>query len=122
MPEAPVAYWPMAVYFVAVVLLVSSMLGFSYLLGERPKSRALATPYESGIMATGSARVRLSNDFYLFAMFFVIFDLESVFVFSYCLAVRELGWIGYGQILIFIGVVAASLAYLWRLGALESTK
>lgn len=98
------------------------MLGFSFVLGQRIKDRHKAQPYESGIASTGSARVRLSADFYLFAMFFVIFDLESVFVYSWCIAVKELGWIGYAQICVFMGAVVAALGYLWRCGALESKR
>lgn len=112
-------FWPLGVYFAAVVLVVGSMLGGSYLLGQKNRNRHSAQPYESGIASTGSARVRLSTDFYLFAMFFVIFDLESVFVYTWAIAVVELGWIAYGQICIFVGAVAASLLYLWRVGALD---
>ena len=68
---------------------------------------------------TGSARVRLSAKFYLLAMFFVIFDLETVFIFAWAVSAREVGWPGYLEILVFIGVLAVALVYLWRLGALD---
>jgi NADH-quinone oxidoreductase subunit A len=61
----------------------------------------------------------LTAKFYLVAMFFVIFDLEAVFVIAWALAARPLGWAGYIEILIFIGVLMAALVYLWRLGALD---
>ncbi len=115
-------FWPIGVYFVAVLCLVIGMIGASYFLGQKIRNRADAQPYESGISSTGTARVRLSADFYLYAMFFVIFDLESVFVYSWCIVVREAGWVGYAQVCVFVGVVLASLAYLWRLGALESKR
>ena len=122
-PQEPsVIFWPIGVYFVAVLCLVIGMIGASYFLGQKIRNRADAQPYESGISSTGTARVRLSADFYLFAMFFVIFDLESVFIYSWCLVVREAGWVGYAQVCVFVGVVLASLAYLWRLGALESKR
>ena len=111
--------WPLAVYFIAVAVLVSGMIGLSYILGEHHRDRATGEPYESGIVSTGSARQRFSAKFYLIAMFFVIFDLESVFIFAWAVAVRELGWSGYIEILIFVGVLVAALAYLWREGALE---
>ena len=50
---------------------------------------------------------------------FVIFDLEAVFLFTYAIAVREVGWAGYIEVLIFIGILMAALIYLWRLGALD---
>jgi len=109
----------MAVYFVAGILLVAVMLTLSYVLGERHREKQTAEPYESGVMSTGTARVRFDIKFYLLAMFFVIFDLEAVFVYAWAVSVRETGWPGYGEMLVFIGVLAAALAYLWRLGALE---
>src|ERR1700758_5655803 len=111
--------WPLAVYLVIVSTLVVAMLGLSFILGQRHYNRATGSPYESGILSQGSARVRLSARFYLVAMFFVIFDLEAVFIFAWAVAVRETGWAGYIEALIFIGVLAATLAYLWRVGALD---
>ena len=111
--------WPFFVYGTAVVILIAAMLGLSYILGERHKASARSQPYESGILATGSARLRLSANFYLVAMFFVIFDLEAVFIFAWAIGLMELGWAGYIEIAIFIAVLLAGLVYLWRLGALD---
>lgn len=111
--------WPLAVYFVIVVMLVVAMLGLSFVLGQRHHNRATGTPYESGILSQGSARVRLSAKFYLVAMFFVIFDLEAVFIFAWAIAVRETGWSGYAEAITFIAVLLATLVYLWRAGALD---
>jgi NADH-quinone oxidoreductase subunit A len=111
--------WPLAVYLGIVVVLVLAMLGLSYVLGQRHHDRATDSPYESGILSEGSARVRLSAKFYLVAMFFVIFDLEAVFIFAWAVAVRETGWAGYAEILLFITVLLATLGYLWRVGALD---
>jgi NADH-quinone oxidoreductase subunit A len=114
-----ITLWPLAVYFAAVVLLVAGMLGLAYLLGERHHERATGQPYESGIVSTGSARLRFSAKFYLIAMLFVIFDLEAVFIFAWAVAFRELGWAGYLGALVFIGVLIAALIYEWRIGALD---
>jgi NADH-quinone oxidoreductase subunit A len=111
--------WPLAVYFTAVVLLVVAMISISYVLGERHRGRATDDPYEAGAPITGSARQKLTPKFYLVAMFFVIFDLEAVFILAWALAARSLGWPGYIEISIFIGVLLAGLVYLWRLGALD---
>jgi NADH-quinone oxidoreductase subunit A len=113
------ALWPLAVYFAAVVILVTVMIALSYALGERHREKQTAEPYESGIVATGTARVRFDIKFYLIAMFFVIFDLEAVFIYAWAVSIRETGWTGYAEMLVFIGVLAAALVYLWRLGALE---
>jgi len=119
--ELPVL-WPLGAYFAGVFVVVAGMVISSYLLGGRTQDRKNIQPYESGIASTGSARVRLSADFYLFAVFFVIFDLESVFVYSWAIAVEELGWPGYFSISIFILSLAAALVYLWRLGALDAKR
>lgn len=112
--------WPLAVYFAGVILLVAlGMVGLSFLLGQRHKDRATGEPYESGIMSQGTARIRLSAKFYHVAMFFVVFDLEAVFIFAWAVAIRDLGWPGYIEVIIFIGVLFAGLVYLWRMGALD---
>lgn len=95
------------------------MLSISYVLGQRHNQKSTGIPYESGVSSTGSARGRMSIDFYMVAMFFVIFDLEAIFVVSWAVAVRELGWIGFVEIALFITILFVGLAYLWRLGALD---
>ena len=112
-------FWPLAVYIILVGMLVMAMLSMSFVLGQRHHDRATGSPYESGILSEGSARVRFSAKFYLIAMFFVIFDLEAVFLFAWAVAVRETGWAGYAEALVFIMVLLATLAYLWRVGALD---
>jgi len=111
--------WPLGVYIVAVVVLVAFVLILSALLGQRHRERATDEPYECGLLSTGSARLRFHAGFYLMAMFFVIFDLEAAFVYAYAVAFRELGWIGYAEIVVFIGVLATALFYLWRTGGLD---
>ena len=111
----------MALYFLLVIALVSAMLALSYILGGRHRETATAEFYEGGIKSEGSAHVRLSARFYLVAMFFVIFDLEAVFVFAWAIATRELGWPGYWEIVIFVGLLVVALAYLWKVGALDWT-
>jgi len=111
--------WPLVVYFFLVIGLLVFMVAFSYILGQRHRERATGVPYESGVASTGTARIRFDIKFYLVAMFFVIFDVEAVFIFAWAIALREAGWTGYVEILIFIGVLLAALVYLWRLGGLD---
>ncbi len=115
---AVVSLWPWLVYAGAVIILVAAMLLISYLLGQRHLDKSTGEPYESGIVSAGGARLRLSVKFYLIAMFFVIFDLEAVFIFAWAVSFRELGWTAYISIVIFIAVLLAALIYLWHLGAL----
>ena len=112
-------YWVLLVYAVAVIGLVAGMIGASYFLGQRHLKRATCQPFESGIVPVGYARFRLPVQFYLVAMFFVIFDLEAAFLYAWATAVRQAGWTGYVVMLVFIVTLLAALAYLWRAGALD---
>jgi NADH-quinone oxidoreductase subunit A len=114
-----VILWPAVVYFVASLLIVTGMIILSYVLGQRHKERATGEPYESGIVSTGTARMRFDVRFYMVGMFFVIFDLESVFIISWAVALRESGWPGFYEMIVFIGLLVAVLLYLWRIGALD---
>jgi NADH-quinone oxidoreductase subunit A len=113
------AMWPLAVFFILAVLLVIFILAVSFVLGQRHRSRAEEEIFECGLVSTGSARVRFAAKFYLMAMFFAIFNLESVFILVWSVGVRELGWIGYLEVSVFIGILLAALFYLWRVGALD---
>jgi NADH-quinone oxidoreductase subunit A len=114
-----IVLWPLAVYFFATVLIVGGMLVLSYVLGQRHREKATGEPYESGIAATGTAHIRFDVKFYLVAMFFVIFDLETVFIFAWAVSLRQAGWAGYIEMLFFIGILVAALVYIWRLGGLD---
>jgi NADH-quinone oxidoreductase subunit A len=72
--ETP-ALWPFLVYFLAVLLLVCTMLGLSWLLGQHRANQATNMPFESGVLSVGSPQIQMSVEFYLIAIFFVIFDL-----------------------------------------------
>lgn len=115
--NAPI--WPLVVYFFAVLVVVGGMLGISALLGERHQDRETGEQFESGIKPTGDARVRYSARYYQVAMFFVIFDLESVFVIAWAVGLLDLGWAGYIEIVVFIVILLVGLLYLWRVGALD---
>ena len=106
-------------YASAVLVVIGTTLGVSYLVGERHQSPAMSDPYESGIVPTGSSRFRVPVQFYLVAMLFVIFDLEAVYVFAWALVVREAGWPAFWEMTIFIGVLLLALIYVWRVGALN---
>jgi NADH-quinone oxidoreductase subunit A len=114
-----VLYWPFWVYAAAVLALVGAALGLSYVLGQHHRERTTGRPYESGSPLTGSARLRLPVGFYLVAMFFVVFDVESIYLFAWAIAWRAAGWTGYIEVLIFVGILLTALVYLWRLGALD---
>lgn len=111
--------WPLMAYFTAIVVILAAMLSISRMLGQCTYGRATGQPFESGIVSVGDPPLRLSSKFYLVAMFFVIFDLESVYLFAWAVAFRQVGWAGYVGAFVFIVTLTLALVYLWRLGALD---
>ena len=110
---------PLIIYFGAVLAITGVMLGGAYLLGQRHHAKAADEPFESGIVPTGDVHIRFSVQFYLLAIFFVIFDMESIFLFAWSVALQEAGWSGFIEALVFITVLIAALIYLWTIGALD---
>jgi len=117
--ESSSSLWAMIAYMGGVVFLLAFMLGIPVWLGGRDWGRAKNEPFESGVVPSGGAHLRLSAKFYLIAMFFVIFDVEALFLYAWAVSVRESGWTGFIEVSIFIGVLLAGLVYIWRIGALE---
>ncbi len=117
--ERAIGVSSLLLYGIAVMVLIAAMLVISFLLGEHHRGHATNEPFESGVPLIGSARVDLTAKFYMVAMFFVIFDLESVFIVAWAVAARQLAWGGYAEILLFVGILVAVLVYLWRRGALD---
>ena len=111
--------WPLAVYFGGAVALAVLMMAASAILGQKHAGRVTGEPFESGMPLTGDARIRFNIKYYLVAMFFVVFDVEALFIFAWAVSLREAGWQGYIEMVIFIAVLVAALVYLWKLGALE---
>lgn len=119
MTEGITSLWPFLVYFIAVLLLVATMLALSFLLGQRRANKATNLPFESGVLSVGSPQIQMSVEFYLIAIFFVIFDLETVFIFAWAVAFYELGWQGFAAVSIFILVLGIALIYELSTGALD---
>lgn len=119
MSEVDTSLWPFVVYFCAVLALVATMLGLSWLLGQHRANAATNVPFESGALSVGSPQIHMAVEFYLIAIFFVIFDLEIVFIFAWAVAFFELGWAGFIAISIFIFILGVALVYELRSGALD---
>ena len=111
--------WPAVIYTALVFVVAALILGLSAVLGQRHRQSDTSVPYESGIRPAGPPPKRLSAQFYLVAIFFVLFDLEAVFIFAWAIAARQLGWAGYIEIVVFIALLLAGLAYLWKTGGLD---
>jgi len=115
----PVDLWTVPVYFGAVLIITVVIIILSALIGERGKSRDKQVPFESGVPSTGNSRIRFNVQFYIVAMIFLVFDIESVFVMTWAIGGKQLGWGGYFEIAVFIVLLLAALLYLARIGALD---
>jgi NADH-quinone oxidoreductase subunit A len=91
----------------------------SKFVGPRNPSPEKEAPYECGVAPVGTARERQSVKFFLVAMIFLLFDIEVAFLYPWVLALRDLGWTGYWQILVFFGLLVFGYVYVWRKGVLD---
>ena len=104
-----------AVYVIGVVIVVAVMLS-SYFLGSRGRDRARHYPYESGVKSLSPLPSRFFVHYFLVAITFVIFDLESVFLYVWASSVRALGWTGFFQVIFFVAMLLLALAYALHMG------
>jgi NADH-quinone oxidoreductase subunit A len=118
-PHTKWDYVSIGLYALLVVVLLGSMMFLATWLGKRHPDPEKDSPYESGVIPSGSSRYRFPVQFYLIAIFFIIFDLEAVFIYSWAVAFDLLGWDGFIYITFFIIMLAAGLAYIWKKGGLE---
>ena len=106
-------------YIVLVVGFALFALGLSHFIGKKTFSKDKLIPYECGVDPIGTARIRVSVKFYLIAMLFIVFDIESVFLYAFATVFKELKLLGLIEIIIFIVILVVGLVYAWGKGALE---
>jgi NADH-quinone oxidoreductase subunit A len=111
--------WPFFLFIGLILLVVAGLMSLGYVLGERHTARWRDKPYESGIAPVELPSGRVSVEFYRVAVFFVIFDVEAVFLFAWAVALREAGWRGFVEMAVFVGLLVAALVYLWGSGSLD---
>jgi len=122
MTQALVELWPILLYFTFTLVLLGAVMFASSLLGPRTRGHSTHLPYESGILSLGNARVKFANHYFLYAIFFVIFDLETLFLFAWAISFEQVGVTGFIEALIFMLILLVALVYLWRIGALNILK
>src|SRR6476659_5871629 len=112
-------FWPILIMIAlgAGFALISVLL--SQFLGPRKPTPEKLAPYECGMPAVGDARERQSVKFYLVAMIFLLFDIEVAFLYPWAMALRDLGWNGFLQVVLFMLLLRAGYVYVWRKGALD---
>jgi len=112
-------YGPLAFYAVLVLATGAGALTLSALIGPRRHHKIKDETYECGVPILDTSRGRHSIRFYLVALFFILFDIETVFLIPWAMVYRSLGVAGLVEMIIFVGVLAAGLGYVWKRGALE---
>ena len=116
------AYIPIVILTVFVIANAVLIIGMSHLLSSSRRTPTKLAPYESGMPVLGSARERFSVKFYLVAMLFIIFDIETVFMIPWAAGFRKLeGMAGLlvVEMLVFVAILAIGYVYIWKRGALE---
>lgn len=104
---------------VVVVGFAATTILISALIGRRRPTVVKDSPYECGMEAIGSARIRFSVKFYIIAVLFILFDIEAVFMYPWAVVFRDLKVFGFVEMAVFIGILAMGLVYVWRRGALN---
>jgi len=107
------------IYGLIIFALIGALFFIASWLGEKKINSEKLRAYESGIIPTGTARLHYPIPFFLVAIFFLIFDVESAFIFSWAISCDELGWSGWLQISFFIIMLLLGLVYIWRKGGLD---
>lgn len=113
------SYLALGIYSGIAVFLVAVLLLLSWGLGHKTRSRQKHEPYESGILPLDNARLKGPVPFYLVAIFFVIFDVEVIFVASWAVAHDRLGWPGFAHVCFFIFILFLGLVHIWKTGGLD---
>ncbi|MGH7681369.1 MAG: NADH-quinone oxidoreductase subunit A [Candidatus Eiseniibacteriota bacterium] len=112
--------------FIPILMMVLVAAGFaagtilaSHFLGRRVNDPAKLAPYECGVTPVGTARERFHTRFYLIAMLFIVFDIETVFIYPWAVVYKQLAIFGLIEMGVFVAILLAGLAYVWGKGALE---
>jgi NADH-quinone oxidoreductase subunit A len=112
-------FYHIAIYALVTIILIGSLLLAAWWLGAKRTSAAKQMPYESGVAPSGSARLAWPVPFYLIAIFFIVFDVEAAFIFTWAVAWDLLGIAGLVRITVFILILFAGLIWLWLKGGLD---
>jgi NADH-quinone oxidoreductase subunit A len=112
-------YFPVLLQVLIAMLIAGGMLATSAILGHRVRRRAKDMAYECGITPQGSVRERFSVKFYLVAMIFILFDIETVFLYPWAVVFRELRMFAFVEMLVFVVLILSGFFYIWKKGALS---
>jgi NADH-quinone oxidoreductase subunit A len=112
-------YLPILIFLgLAIVLAVVPLVG-GWILGPRKPNAVKNAPYECGFPAFEDARMPFDIRYYLVAILFILFDLETGFLFPWAVVLREIGWFGFLSMMVFLGLLVVGFIFEWKKGALE---
>lgn len=109
----------LAVYLVLCTIVGGGFVAASWMLSPKRIKAHKLDPYECGVPMVGETRERFSVKFYIVAIMFILFDIETVFMIPWAVLYRQLGVLGLVEVAIFFAVLAFGLIYLWKRGGLE---
>jgi len=109
----------LVLFFVACLLLVGGGIAFSLLVAPRSENKVKLETYECGIETEGPSWLQFKVGYYLFAILFLIFDVETVFLFPWAVVMKKLGMVAFIEILVFLTILTLGLVYAWKKGALK---
>ena len=112
-------YIPVLIFFAAAIALPLVLLFVSRLVSRRVVQKTKLEPYECGVDPIGSAHERFSVRYYLIAMLFLIFDVETVFLLPWGILFDKLAVVGLIEMIVFVGILVVGYYYAWRKGAFE---
>jgi NADH-quinone oxidoreductase subunit A len=118
-PNSTAAFIPILIMVVVATGFAVGSLIASHFLGRRVNDPAKLLPYECGVTPVGTARERFHTRFYLVAMLFIVFDIETVFIYPWAVVYKQLAIFGLIEMGIFVAILLAGLIYVWGKGALE---
>ena len=112
-------YVPILMVFAVAALVAGALLGIPALIAPRRYSHIKMEPFECGKDPIALPEGRFAIKFSTIAIFFIIFDIELLFVWPWAMLSRRLGWFGFAEMLVFIGILMFGFAYIWRKGGFE---
>lgn len=112
-------YLPILVFICIAGILGAVLLIAGALFSKHAPDAVKNAPYECGFPAFEDSRLPFDVRFYLVAMLFIIFDLETAFFFPWAVVLRRIGWVGFGSMMVFLSILVIGFIYEWKRGALE---
>jgi NADH-quinone oxidoreductase subunit A len=112
-------YFPIGIQLIFAIGFIATMMGLTHFFGPKRNTEDKLQNFESGIEAVGNARQPMAVKYFLVAILFVLFDVEVIFFYPYAVNFRELGWEGFGAVVMFVGFFLAGFYYIIKKGALQ---